>query len=270
MSLIHPDGSEGPQKTEEADLRSFRERINQDGYVLNFYCTVPAPLIAELAAKAGFDAVTLDMQHGLIDYAEAVAMISPLAGRDVVPMVRTPPLDPRLIMKLLDAGVLGITCALIESGTDAEALVRACRYPPRGERSFGPLRAGLVHDGYYDRADELVTVLAMLESRKGFDNLDEILAVDGIDGIYIGPMDLALSMGHAPSLDVPQEVSDAIDHILRRCREAGKICGMIAPDGAHAATLVERGFSFVTISNDIRAIDQTIKGWLGDARKAKT
>ena len=250
-------------------MRSLRERIKQDGHVFNFYCTLPAPFIAELAGRAGFGAVTLDLQHGLIDYHSAVAMITALAGCDVVPMVRTPPLDAGLAMKLLDAGVLGITCALIESGSEAEALVRACRYPPRGERSFGPLRAGALHQEYFARSSELVTVFAMIESRKGHQNLDEILGVDGIDGLYIGPIDLALSMGYAPSLaDPPAEVTEAIERILARCRETGKICGMIAPDGKRAAELVGQGFSFVTISNDVRAIGESLGRWMRDAREA--
>lgn len=248
-------------------MRSLRERIAHDGHVFNFYCTIPAPFIAELAGRAGFGAVTLDLQHGLIDYHAAVAMITALSGCDVVPMVRTPPLDAGLSMKLLDAGFLGITCALIETGDEAEALVTACRYPPRGARSFGPLRAGTVYQDYFARSSEMVTLFAMVESRKGYENLDEILGVDGIDGIYIGPIDLALSMGYLPRLDnMPDEVSEAIEHILARCRETGKICGMIAPDGIQAAALVRRGFSFVTISNDVRAIGEALGAWIRDAR----
>lgn len=247
-------------------MKSLKQRIAANGHALNIYATIPSAFLAEIIAHAGFDAVTIDMQHGLIGYGSALPMLTALATQDVVPMVRTPPLDPSLIMKLLDAGVLGITCAMIESGEQAAALVQCCRYPPQGDRSFGPVRVGMLHESYTDRASDLVTIFGMIETSKGVANLDEILATPGLDGIYIGQYDLAMSMGMAPSLrgELAPAVHEAIEIILSKCRAAGLICGMLALDGHSAAELVRRGFQFVTISNDIRAVQATMKGWLSE------
>ncbi len=251
-------------------MTPLKARIAAKGHVLNMYVTIPSAFLAEIIASAGFDAVTLDMQHGLIGYDAALPILTALATRDVVPMVRTPALDPALAMKLLDAGVLGITCATIEDANQAAALVRACTYPPGGERSFGPARAAILHQNYTDRAHELVTVFAMIETAKGLKNLTEILATPGLDGIYIGPYDLAMSMGLPPSPDgvFAPAVETAIETILRACLEAGLICGMLAPDGMKAAALAARGFQFITISNDIRALQGAIKQWLTDFAKS--
>jgi 4-hydroxy-2-oxoheptanedioate aldolase len=242
---------------------SLKQRIRERGFAVNAYCTIPSAFVAEIVGRAGFDSVTLDMQHGLIDYDAAIPMFTGLAACDVVPMVRTPALDPTLVMKLLDAGVLGITCAMIETAAQAEALVRACRYPPRGERSFGPVRAAVLHERYTDRAHALVTILAMIETVEGLRNLDAILAVPDIDGVYIGPMDLAMSMGKPPVAmgQFAPEVDAAIETILAACRAKGKICGMLATDGDKAAALVQRGFQFVTISNDMRALQEKLHSW---------
>lgn len=247
-------------------MTPLKERIAKNGHVLNFYLTIPSPFLAEIAAHAGFDAVTLDMQHGLIGYDAALPLLTALATADVIPMVRTPALDPALVMKLLDAGVLGITCANVDDADQAAALVRACRYPPVGERSFGPVRASLLYDDYVARESELTTVFAMIESAAGLANVNVIVATPGIDGIYIGPYDLAISMGHPPGPNgtFAPEVNDAVEHILQRTRAAGLIPGMLAPDGKRAAQLVQRGFQFVTISNDMRAMQSVLSGWIGD------
>jgi 4-hydroxy-2-oxoheptanedioate aldolase len=210
------------------------------------------------------------MQHGLIGYDAAQPILTALRTRDVVPMVRTPPLYPALIMKLLDAGILGITCASVETAEQAAGLVRACRYPPAGERSMGPVRASLIYDDYEARAASLVTAFAMIETSAGVRNLDEILDTPGLDGLYIGPYDLAMSLGFPPGPNgaFAPEVDRAIDHILKRCRSANLICGMLAPHGAAAFGLVQRGFQFVTVSNDVRALRGMLGQWMTEFRAA--
>lgn len=253
-------------------MRTLKERIADKGHVLNAYLTIPSAFVAEIVAGAGFDAVTLDMQHGLIGYDAALPILTALATRDVVPMVRTPPVDQALIMKLLDAGVLGITSASIETARQAEDLVGACRYPPNGARSFGPVRADLLHPGYVDRAGNLITAFAMIESAAGVQALEPILDTPGLDGIYIGPYDLSLSMGLAPKPGgaFAPEVEQTLDHILRATRDAGLICGMLAPTGNAAAALVDRGFQFVTLSNDIRALQGMLKTWLAEFAQGRS
>lgn len=251
-------------------MTPLRDRIAAKGFALNAYMTIPSAFIGEIVAAAGFDCVTLDMQHGLIGYDAALGILTALATRDVVPMVRTPPLDTNLIMKLLDAGVLGITCASIETAEHAAMLVRACRYPPAGQRSMGPARASLIHDRYEMRAGALVTVFAMIESAEGLRNLEVILETPGLDGVYIGPYDLSLSMGYSPGpAGFDPAIERAIDHILKRTRDAGLIAGMLSPTGEGAARLVARGFQFVTISNDLHALRSSYGRWLDDFKAAQ-
>jgi len=173
--------------------------------VVNAWLAIPSGFSAEMIAQCGFDSVTVDMQHGVQDYQSMVQCFQAMNGHPVTPMVRVPWNDPAAVMKALDAGAYGIICPMINSKAEAEALVAACRYPPRGARSFGPNRA-LLYGGadYWQHANEEVLVLAMVETRQAVKNLDEIVGVDGLDGVYVGPSDLSLSMGKTPTLD-PQD-----------------------------------------------------------------
>lgn len=251
-------------------MKSLRTIVAEKGHATSTYCTIPSPFLAEIIGRAGFDSVMLDMQHGLHDYASVVAALTALQACGVVPLVRTPPLDFALIGKLLDAGALGINCALIETREQAEALVRACRYPPEGDRSFGPLRAALVTDAYRMRERELITVMAMIESARGLANADAIAATPGLDGIYIGTFDLAYSMGLPPDADgrFPDAVLDAVETIRRTCCDAGLMCGAMSFDAARAAAMVERGFQFVTLSNDISLLSNAARTLAEDFGRA--
>ena len=243
--------------------------IAAKGFVLNSYLQLPGAFSAEVYAAQGWDAITLDTQHGLIGYHDAVAILQAIARTGVLPLVRVPGLESGAIMKLLDAGALGITCAMINTAADAERLVRICKYPPRGERSFGPARAALVHgEDYARRADSLVSVLAMVETAEAVANIDAILGVDGIDGIYLGPADLAQSMGRPVGIgDLDPAVAAAIERVRAACVARGKIVGMIAPDPMRAWQLVERGFRFVSLSSDMRALAGQAKAWVEGFRR---
>jgi 4-hydroxy-2-oxoheptanedioate aldolase len=250
-------------------MRGLNTLVAAKGFVLNSYLQLPGAFSAEVFAAQGWDAITLDMQHGLIGYPDAVAILQAIARTGVLPLARVP-LDSGPIMQLLDAGVLGITCAMINTAAEAERLVQICKYPPRGERSFGPARAALVHgDDYPAQANALVSVLAMVETAEAVANIDAILGVDGIDGIYLGPADLAQSMGRPVGIgDIDAEVAAAIERVRAACVARDKIVGMIAPDPARAWQLVERGFRFVTLSSDMRALAGTAKAWVDGFRRA--
>jgi 4-hydroxy-2-oxoheptanedioate aldolase len=249
-------------------VRSVREIIAEKGHVLSSYCQMPGAFAAEVYARQGWDAVTLDMQHGMISFPDALAMLQSMSASGVTPLVRVPTLDPALIMQLLDAGVMGIVCAMINTPEDARRLVEICRYPPLGARSFGPARASLLYGSDYGRrANTDIAVFAMVETQEAVRNLDGILAVEGIDGVYIGPGDLALSMG------VPAEpsartaaVDDAIALTLSKCVSRGLIAGMLAPDAKAAWDLVGRGCSFITLASDLQALRQQARGWVSDFR----
>ncbi|MBL8699160.1 MAG: 2,4-dihydroxyhept-2-ene-1,7-dioic acid aldolase [Alphaproteobacteria bacterium] len=245
-----------------------RQRLAGRRALVNGYCMMPGAFSGEVYARQGFDVVTLDLQHGLIEYADAVRMLQALTACDVVPMVRVPWLDPAIIMKVLDAGALGVTCPMIGTAEQADRLVRYVRYPPRGERSLGPIRAGLIHGpGYAAAAAESVSAMAMIETAEGVENVEAIAAVPGLTGIYIGPGDLSLSLGRPARLDAFDPVVDrAVERILAACRARGLIAGIFAPTPARADELVRRGFTFVTLNTDVKALETQARQWVDEYR----
>lgn len=251
-----------------AQIAGLRQQVREKGYVLNGYCQMPGTFSAELYARQGWDAVTLDLQHGLIGYDTALPMVQAMAPTGVLLLARVPWLDPAIIMKLLDAGVLGVTCPMVNTAADAERLVQYCKYPPRGERSYGPIRAGLLYGSdYAARANEAVSVLAMVETAEAVENLDKILAVADLDGVYIGATDLALSMGRPMGQkELDPAVESAVEHVLQQCRKRGVIAGMIARDPDQAGRLVQRGFQFITLSSDMQALAGQARQWVQGCR----
>lgn len=162
---------------------------------LNGWIALPSPLAAEAMMRAGWDSATIDLQHGTADYADLLSLLPIIEKAGAAPLVRVPWLDEAAIMRALDAGALGIIAPMIETAADARRLVAACFYPPLGSRSFGPIRARLARgDTYGAIANTEILPLAMTETRKAVENLDEILAVPGLGGIYIGPADLSLPL----------------------------------------------------------------------------
>ena len=166
---------------------------------VNGWLSAPNAVIAEVTGKAGFDSVTIDLQHGLNDYQAALAMLQALAASDSTPMARVPWLEPGIIMKLLDAGALGIICPMVNTRADAERLVHYANYAPAGTRSFGPTRAMLVYGAdYVSKANDTVVTLAMVETAEALENVEAIAQTPGLTGVYIGPSDLALFDGPYP------------------------------------------------------------------------
>ena len=163
--------------------------------VLNGWLSIGSPFVAEILAAQGYDSLTIDQQHGLLGYEALAPMLQAMKASPVTPMVRVPWLSAGDIMKALDAGALGIICPMINSRAEAERFVSCMRYPPHGQRSFGPTRAVFAHGSDYGReADASVLCLAMIETADGMRNLDEIVATPGLDGVYIGPADLTLGL----------------------------------------------------------------------------
>jgi 4-hydroxy-2-oxoheptanedioate aldolase len=224
-----------------------------DRAVVNAWLSIPSAFGAEMMAKGGFDAVTVDMQHGIQDYASTVACMQAIAAHPVVPVVRVPWNEPGIIGKVLDAGAMGVICPMVNSAAEARALVEACRYPPLGQRSFGPIRAAIYGQGagYFATANEDVAVIAMIETRQALDDLESILDVPGIDAVYVGPGDLGISLGLPPALDRQEpEMLAAYDRVLEQAGKRGIYAGIHNATPEYAHTMVERGFRFVTTTND--------------------
>ena len=207
-------------------------------------------------ARQGWDSLTIDMQHGLVDYQAATAMLTAISTTATAPLVRVPWLEEGIIMKMLDAGAHGVICPMINTRQDAERLVAAARYPPLGARSFGPIRALLCSgEDYHQRANDSVLVLAMIETREAVKNADEILSVPGLDGVYIGPADLSCSFGCVPSFtpDAPP-VTQAIEHILAVAQKKGVFAGIHTGTPEYAKKMMAQGFNLVTVLSDARLL----------------
>jgi 4-hydroxy-2-oxoheptanedioate aldolase len=205
-------------------------------------------------AHQGWDSLTIDMQHGVMDYQAAVNMLTAISTTNTVPVVRVPWNEPGILMKMLDAGAYALICPMVNTREDAEKLVAATHYPPLGSRSMGPIRATLYGGAdYQPKANETIVVFAMIETRQALDNLDEILSVKGLDAVYIGPADLSLALGCNPTFDdVDKPVAEAIDMILAKAKEHGVVAGVHNGTPEGALKRIAKGFQFVTISSDAR------------------
>lgn len=243
----------------------------EGGVAVNGWLAIPSAYSAEVMAAQGFDAVTIDFQHGMMGFDAGLAMFQAISATRAMPFARVPTNDTAQINKLLDAGAYGIICPMISTVAEAEAFVRACRYPPVGNRSFGPAR-GLLYGGadYFDAANAEVVTMAMIETREGLENLEAIVAVEGLDGIYVGPNDLCLALGVAPRAESQEPVvAEAITRIVAACRAAGKALGIFCSDGAAAAARIEQGFTFVTPGNDANLLGKAARTEIAAARGAR-
>lgn len=235
---------------------------------VNGWCAIPSSFSAEVMAHQGWDSLTIDLQHGMIDYQAAIPMLQAISTTSTVPMVRVPWLEPGILMKVLDAGAYGVICPMISTREDAERLVVACRYPPQGGRSFGPIRATLYGGADYPaHANETVAVFAMIETRQALDNLDEIVAVEGLDAVYIGPSDLASALGYKPGFDRSEpELVEAIDLVLAKARERNLVAAIHNGSAAYARSMIEKGFRLVTVGSDARFIASGAAAALAEMR----
>src|SRR5262249_55492348 len=197
----------------------------------------------------------VDLQAGGVGFGAAVGMLTAISTTRAVPMVRVPHNEPILTLKLRDAGAYGVICRMINPRAEAEALVSSCRYPPRGSRSMGPNRAVLYGGAdYWQHSNNEVLLFAMIETRTAVQNLADIVSVDGIDGVYVGPSDLGLSMGKTPPTLDPQdpEMLKTIKQICEVTRKHGKIAGVHTDGAKTAVRRFGEGYHFCTLLNDAR------------------
>jgi 4-hydroxy-2-oxoheptanedioate aldolase len=231
-----------------------REIWQRGECVLNGWLHLPESIASEAMAHCGWDSLTIDLQHGFVDYQAAVRMLKAISTTAVVPLARVPWNEPGIIMRLLDAGCYGIICPMVNTRADCEAFVGACRYPPLGYRSFGPVRATLyAGDDYATHANATVVTMAMIETREAVANLEAILDVPGLDAIYIGPSDLGQSLGFAPRVD-PEEpaILDVVQQIVAAAHARTIVVGMHTGSVAYAQRMAASGIQFVTIGSDMR------------------
>jgi 4-hydroxy-2-oxoheptanedioate aldolase len=236
---------------------SLARQLSAGEPVYSGWCGLAAPLITEVIAREGFGAVTLDMQHGLWDMAATVSAVAAIRHGGAAPVVRVPLGDLATASRALDFGAEGIIAPMINSVADARALVAATKYPPVGERSWGPHRATMLADmadqkEYLRAANAFTVTLAMIETRMALDNLAAIAEAPGIDGLFLGPSDLSLALSRGASLDpMAQEVDRELEHIAEAARKAGKILGAYCHTAERALALAKRGVRFLAVGSDL-------------------
>ena len=221
--------------------------------VVNGWLSCSSTYVAEVLSHIGYDSVTVDLQHGMFGDGAAISLLHAIGSGPAIPMARPSALDGAQIGKLLDGGAYGIICPSIDSAEQAQALVSYCRYPPTGRRSFGPSR-GLLYGGsdYVDCADTTILVWAMIESTAAVNRLDEILDVSGLDGVYVGPNDLALSLGGRPGDGRTASIVEELQaKVATTARSRGRLAGSFCTDGREACRLIELGYHLVTPGNDV-------------------
>lgn len=248
-----------------------RDIMQGGGSVINGWCAIPSSVSAETLAYAGFDSVTIDLQHGLVDYTSALPMLQAISQTDTTPIARVPWLENGIIMKLLDAGAYGIICPMVNTAEDAENFVAACSYAPRGHRSFGPTRA-MVYAGsdYASGANDMILKLAMIETTQALDNMDAIMSTPGLSGVYIGPSDLSLSMGFTPKLDQEEPaVVKEIARIRETAKKHGIFAGIHCLEPAYARRMADEGFDLVTLASDNRLLAAAAADGIADIRQSE-
>lgn len=253
---------------------NFKEFFTQNRRAHNGWCTIPSAVTAEIMARAGFDMLTIDLQHGLIDFQTAVMMLQATSAHPLPKFIRVPWNEPNITMKCLDAGATGIICPLVNTAEDARKLVANTHYPPLGGRSYGPIRALTQFEDYVVRANDLVQVFATIETVEGFENREEIIAVEGLSGIYVGPYNLTLSMGYGPAegygtLPDPgiPAVHSAVSEILASVKQAGLLAGVHCGHGAMVRRMLNLGFDFVSCSSDTTIFARAVEDVLIEIRE---
>jgi 4-hydroxy-2-oxoheptanedioate aldolase len=243
-------------------------RLRAGEIVYSAWCTLASPLAAETVAREGFAAVVLDVQHGLWDTAALIAGVGALHHAGAAPVVRVPLEDFSFVSRALDFGAEAIIAPMINSAADARRFAAVAKFPPLGERSYGPQRAVTLqgHSGgvdYLRDANDQTLTLAMIETPAALNDVNDIAATDGIDALFVGPYDLstALSAGRAQDVTAP-EVERAIDKICAAANKAGKIPGIYCRDAARALAMAKRGFKFITIGSDLAIMREGAAGIL--------
>jgi len=239
---------------------------------INGWLSIGNAFTAEIMAAQGYDSISIDVQHGALDYSAVLPMLQAMRASGVIPMARVPWLEAGIIMKVLDAGAYGVICPMINTGAQAAEFVSYLRYPPSGQRSFGPTRVSFAAgSNYASEANDEILAFAMVETRQAMDNLDEIAATPGLDGIYVGPADLTLSLTDgklSPGFDREEpEMLDALHRIVAACKANGIKAALHCGTADYAARAIEWGFNMTTVAGDSRLLAAAAAASVGRFRE---
>ena len=243
-------------------MTHIKEQWNAGNPTINGWCSIGSSFTAEIMAAQGYDSLTIDMQHGALDYSSALPMLQAMKACGATLLVRVPWRDAGSIMKALDAGAMGIICPMINNRAEAEEFVSYLRYPPDGQRSFGPTRASIAMPGYGVDANQSVLALAMIETADGMTNLEDIASTPGLDGIYVGPADLTLGTQEGrlqPGFDrAESEMIALIKRIAEICNQNGIAACIHCGTPEYAARTIGWGYKMTTVSGDARLLAASV------------
>jgi 4-hydroxy-2-oxoheptanedioate aldolase len=244
----------------------FRTAAQQGRLLFNAWTVLGSPYAIEILGAAGWDVLTLDQQHGLGDYDRLVDCLTAARAAGLPALVRVAANEADLIGRALDGGAQGVICPMIYSAEDAESAVRAVKYPPRGRRSWGPYRAQFMSDGdYVAEANDWTVACIQIETASALDRLDDILAIEGLDMVLAGPNDLSMTLLGRADIRA-KEVTDALDLICRKAREANVMTAVFANDVDYARPLAKAGWGVLTVGTDGGMLEDAAKGVLAELR----
>jgi 4-hydroxy-2-oxoheptanedioate aldolase len=233
---------------ENGQLRSM---VESGGIAYGAWCVSASPFLAEVLALESFDYVTIDLQHGLFDYSSLVEALRGMARTPTTPTVRVPGNDSSWIQRALDAGAESIIVPMVETAEEAALAAESCRYFPEGNRSSGPIRSSLLIGSDLQAVNRRVLCLVMVETALGVSNVEEICSVPGVDGVYVGPSDLGITLGVGSGLALkPGPHLDAVARIAKAARSHDKIAGIQCAPGDSAAQVTELGYNMITLGSD--------------------
>lgn len=249
--------------------RALKKIWDEGGVAVGVMMMADSAITAEVLAHAGFDFLIVDRQHGGMDEGTAIAMTTAVAGAGCVPILRVPSNDAAAIGRALDCGAGGVIAPLTDTPDDAKAIVASSHYPPQGRRSWGPVRAGLTGGpNYAAEANDAVFASGMIETRDGFDALDEILATPNLDGLLVGPNDLGFTFGNLPKpMPDDPDVIEAIKVIPKKAAEAGVMAGIHCGDAAMANEMIALGYRWISLSVDLAFMRGAAEAALGQIKR---
>jgi 4-hydroxy-2-oxoheptanedioate aldolase len=242
-------------------MSRLRELWDRKQPTLGGWCAIPSAISAEVLGVAGFDWVVIDTQHGLIGYEDLTVMLPALSNAGVPTIVRVPWNDASAIMKALDVGAQGVIVPMVNSSEEARMATEACRFPPHGNRSWGPTRPGLYAPGYSpETANSDIVCAVMIETVEAVDKIDDILSVPGVDAVFVGPNDLAISAGFAPTADPSEpEHLHLIRSILKACQKRDVVAGIACDGAALARRWRGEGFRMLALPSDISLLAKAVE-----------
>jgi 4-hydroxy-2-oxoheptanedioate aldolase len=235
--------------------------------LFGIWLTMPNVVGAEFAAREGADYVCVDNQHGLIDFSDTVPMLVGISAGGSIPVVRVTWNQPAPIMAALDAGAFGVIIPMVNDAEEARRAVGACRFPPKGMRSYGPVRAKYPMGTADPVGLDEVACIVMVETVGGIAHIEGIVSVPGVDAVYIGPSDLALAIGKKPGGPRPwEDLAEPVARIKAACRKRGVALGIHALSGDVAARWAEAGFDMITVGSDASMFGAAVRSYLETAR----